>query len=173
MNFARVLQLISDFFEGVNQPFAVIGALGLATIGVSRATFDVDIVAPGEIQGALVDFLESEGFRTEHRSTGYSNHVHSNEELGRLDVVYIRGATAEQVFGGTEIKEGPGGVSLPVPRPEHLAAMKIFAIKNNPMRVLRDLDDVQCILNVPGVNRDEILSYFKKQGLEDLIERLN
>jgi len=59
-----------------------------------------------------------------------------------------------------------------VPRVEHLAAMKIFAIKNNPQRVLQDLDDIRRILDLQNVNRGEIRAYFQKYGLEDLLERL-
>ena len=59
-----------------------------------------------------------------------------------------------------------------MPRVEHLAAMKIFAIKNNPQRVLQDLDDIRRILDLQNVNRGEIRAYFQKYGLEDLLERL-
>jgi len=63
MDFARVLVLVSDFFDEIDERFAVIGALGLAAQGHSRATFDVDI---DEIKGysrryeleALLDRLE-------------------------------------------------------------------------------------------------------------------
>jgi hypothetical protein len=119
-----------------------------------------------------MDFLESQGYLSEHVSSGYSNHTHSNQELGRVDVVYVRGETAEKIFGGVSILDGPGGVSIPVPRPEHLAAMKVFAIKNNPSRVNQDLEDLQQILWAPGVDRDEVLAYIKKIGMEALLDRL-
>ena len=172
MDFAKVLVLVAGFFKEMGRPFAVIGALGLAARGFSRATFDVDIVAPAEIQDDLVAFLEGQGYATEYRSTGYSNHAHPDRDLGRLDVVYVRGETAEKIFAGVSVEEGPGGVKIPVPRPEHIAAMKIFAIKNNPQRVLQDLEDVRQIMGFQGIDRDEIVAYFKKNGLEALLERL-
>lgn len=173
MDFSRVLHLVGGFFEDVDYPFAVIGALGLAARGVSRATFDVDIVVQGDAQDEVIAFLESKGYRTEHRSSGYSNHANSDEDLGSLDVVYVRGETSRRLFEGVSVQDGPGGVKIPVPRLEHLAALKIFAIKNNPRRVLRDLEDIRRILQIPGVNRDEIVAYFRKQGLEGLLERLD
>lgn len=172
MDFARVLQLISAFFTAVGQPFGVIGALGVAARGFSRTTFDVDIVAPQSVQEALVAHLEETGYRTEHLSAGYSNHAHTDRELGRIDVVYVGGETAERIFAEAEMRPGPGGVDIPVPRAEHLAAMKLFGIKNEPSRVLQDLEDIRRLLEVPGVDGDEIRGYFRRYGLEALLDRL-
>jgi len=172
MDFARVLNLLGGYFSRSNQSFAVVGALGIAARGVGRTTFDVDIVARSEAQGRLIAFLESKGYRTDHRSSGYSNHVHEDCELGRIDVIYVSGETAIEIFEGVTMHDGPGGEVIPVPRVEHLAAMKLFAIKNNPQRVMQDLDDIGRILDLENVNRGEIRAYFQKYGLEDLLERL-
>ena len=172
MDFARVLVLVGGLFEGAGRPYAVIGALGLAARGISRTTFDVDIVVPFEAQEELLGFLQSQGYACEHVSSGYSNHSHPDPELGKLDVVYVRGETARKIFDGVSAHEGPGGISIPVPRAEHLAAMKVFAVKNNPCRVFQDLEDIQRIMRLPGIDRDEIIEYIKKQGLEDLLDRL-
>lgn len=172
MDFTRVLVLVGGFLNGVGQPFAVIGALGLAARGFSRSTFDVDIVVSFDVQAQLLAFLESQGYRCEHVSSGYSNHSHPDHELGRIDVVYVRGDTAQKIFDGVSMHDGPDGITIPVPRPEHLAAMKVFAIKNNPQRVLQDLEDLQQILRLPGVDRDEIVAYMKKHEMEALLDRL-
>ncbi len=171
MDFNRVLSLVGGFFDRVGRPYAVIGALGLAARGLSRSTFDVDIVVPFEVQEELLAFLDSQGYVRDHVSAGYSNHSHPIQDLGRLDVVYVRGNTAQKIFDGVSLQDGPGGISIPVPRPEHLAAMKVFAIKNNPRRVLQDLEDLQRILLLPGVDRDEIIEYMKKHDLEGLLDR--
>jgi hypothetical protein len=172
MNFTRVLQLIGAFFDSTGEPFGVIGALGVAAHGFSRTTFDIDIVAAQSVQPKLVEYLESEGFRTLHRSTGYSNHVHDDSELGRIDVVYVGGETRDKIFGGLSTCAGPGGIEIPVPRPEHLAAMKLFGIKNNPRRALQDLEDVARIMDLPGVDVAEIKAYFERYGLGELLDRL-
>jgi len=172
MDFTRVLAMVGDFLRGVDQPFAVIGALGLAARGLSRTTFDVDIVVHFEAQEKLLEFFESKGYKCEHVSSGYSNHSHSDQELGRVDVVYVRGETAAKIFDGASMHRAPGGISIPVPRPEHLAAMKIFAIKNNPKRVFQDLEDIQQILRLPEVDRDEIVAYMRKNDMEALLDRL-
>ncbi len=172
MDFTRVLDLLDGYFSRASQQFAVIGALGIAARGVGRTTFDVDIVTRSEAQVGLIAFLESQGYRTDHRSSGYSNHVHEDSELGRIDAVYVSGETANEIFEGVTMHDGPGGGAIPVPRVEHLAAMKIFAIKNNPQRALQDLDDIRRILDLENVDKGEIRAYFQKYGLETLLERL-
>lgn len=173
MDFERVLAMIGEHFEATGEPFGVVGALGVAAWGFSRTTFDVDIVAPSSAQAALVEFFEGAGYRTEHRSAGYSNHVHADRDLGRVDVVYVGKETAEAIFAGVEMRPGPGGFAIPVPRAEHLAAMKLYGIKNEPTRVLQDLEDVRRLLELPGIDRDEIRGYFRRYGLEALLERLD
>jgi hypothetical protein len=63
---------------------------------------------------------------------------------------------------------GPKGSIVPVLSAEHLAAMKIFAIKNDPTRTLAELEDIRFLLTLPGINRDEIRGYFEKHELGDL-----
>jgi hypothetical protein len=173
VDFERVLRTLSRFFEETNTEWGVIGGLAMAAQGAARTTLDVDIVVDGEMQDRLVEFLESRGFETLYRSTGYSNHIHVDPDLGRVDVVYVRGDTSRELFGGMRNHPGPGGMVIPVPRPEHLVAMKAYSIKNDPQRTLRELADIRILLDAPGVDREEVNKYFEKYGLEELIDRLD
>lgn len=173
VDFERVLRILAGFFDANGAPWGVIGGLAMAAHGSPRTTLDVDIVADGDFQDPLIDYLESLGFTTLHRSSGYSNHLHEDTDLGRIDVVYVRGGTSRQIFGGTELHPGPEGLEIPVPRPEHLAAMKAFAIRNDPSRTLRDLADIRVLLASKGVDRAEVGRYFERYGLEALFERLD
>ncbi len=60
-----------------------------------------------------------------------------------------------------------GGRELPVPRAEHLVAMKVHAMKNDPERVLQDMADIRVLLQVPGIDEDEVRGYFERAGMED------
>ena len=93
MDFARVIDIVSTFLSDRGYPFAVIGGIAVAAYGVVRTTLDVDLVTSREAQTDLVDDLESRGYETIHRSTGYSNHVHDDRMMGRVDVVYVGGKT--------------------------------------------------------------------------------
>ena len=173
MDFERVLRTLSDFFRESGAPWGVIGGLAMTVHGAARTTLDVDIVVDGGIQDRLIEHLESRGYETIHRSTGYSNHLHADANLGRIDVVYVRGDTSRQIIAAMEDHLGPGGVAIKVPRAAHLAAMKTYSIKNDPDRTLRELADIRILLDAPGVDRGEIDRYFVRYGLEHLLERLD
>jgi hypothetical protein len=172
VDFARVLKRIAGYLEGQKQPWALVGGLGMAAYGMQRTTLDIDLVVPGEIQDSLVGFLETEGYETIYRSTGYSNHVHDDPMMGRVDIVYVRGETAVQVFRAPRSVAGPGGVKVAVPRPEHLAAMKVFAMKNDPARTLRELADIRFLLELPDTDPEEVRRYFEKHGMGDRFDEI-
>jgi hypothetical protein len=80
--------------------------------------------------------------------------------------MYVEGRTSELLFGTTRQVLGPGGLSIAVPRPEHLIAMKVQAMKDAPERTWQDLADIGYLLRLPGVDRVEAQRYFTHAGLE-------
>jgi len=165
MDFARILEELGRFLEERGHPWALIGGLGLAAYGIARTTIDVDLVTVQEAQEAVVAWLQGKGFETLHRSAGYSNHLHPDAQWGRVDLVYVGGSTREKLFAGTRWLPGPRGLTVPVPRPEHLAAMKVLAMKNDPDRTLQELADIRALLTLPDVDRQEVRGYFERHGL--------
>lgn len=167
MNLRQTLETMSAFFTREEIPFLVVGALGLHGYGLSRATYDVDLMVGSAAQPRVVGYLESVGYRTLHASAGFSNHVHPEPERGRVDVLYVGGETEREVFAGAVRREVLPGLGLPVPRAEHLAAMKVHAMHNDPDRVLQEMGDIRYLMQLPDVDRDEIRQAFAKRGLLD------
>jgi len=58
------------------------------------------------------------------------------------------------------------------PSPEHIAAMKVQAMKNDPARTFKELADIQFLLQVPGVDDVEIRGYFEKAGLSERFDEI-
>lgn len=161
MELAAVLGEVRGFLDREGIPFAIVGALALHTYGYSRATNDVDLLVGRDAQDRLVSFLEKRGFETLHRSDGYSNHLHADPACGRLDVVYVDADTRDKIFAEAR-PASLAGVSVVVPKPEHLAAMKIHAMKNDPSRAFQDMADIQFLMRLPEVDRDQIRAYFER-----------
>ena len=172
MDFARTFGLVASFLEQQGFPVAVVGALALHGHGVTRATVDLDLVTSAGAQDGLVAFLEAQGYETLHRSQGYSNHLHADAELGRLDLVYVDARTAQRLFAGCAPRLELGDREALVPRAEHLIAMKVQAFKNDPSRELQDLADVQSLLRVPGLDEAEVRGYFERAGMTDRYDAL-
>lgn len=173
MNFSAVTERITTFLDGRQLRWAIVGGVGLAAYGLARTTLDLDFAVETGSQEPLVAFLENDGYRTVHRSRGYSNHLHADPERGRVDFVYVEGETAEKLFAACRLVPGPGGLMIRVASPEHLAAMKVQAMKNDPERTFQDLSDLRFLLGLPGVDRAEVRQYFERQGLSDRYEEIS
>jgi hypothetical protein len=171
MDVARVLDQVRPFLESRNEPYALVGGLALLAYGAPRATFDVDLLAPRRARDGLVAHLEAKGFATLGVQPGFSSHQHPDPALGRLDVIYVSGATADEVFAGCSRRAISGGLDAPVPRAEHLVAMKAQAFAADRSRY-SDLADLQFLLALPGLDAAEARGYFEAAGLAEYFDRL-
>jgi hypothetical protein len=174
MQFDEVLRTFAEFFKREGIRYAVAGGLAIHAWGRSRTTHDMDFVVDGAVQQKVVTFSESIGYRTLHVSSGYSNHEHPDQTFGSVDFLYVYGDTAERVFAEASSRVIAGDAEAPVPRPEHLIAMKVQAIKNAPRRVSIDVPDIEYLLALPGVDRNVVRDYFERAGLlriYDVIEK--
>jgi len=171
MDVSRVLDLVRPFFESRKEPYALVGGLALLAYGAPRATFDVDLLAPRRTRDDLVAFLEASGFTTLSVQPGFSSHHHSEPALGRVDVIYVSGTTADAVFAGCSHMSIAAAVTAPVPRAEHLVAMKAQAFASDRTRY-SDLADLQFLLALPGLDREESRRYFESAGLAEYFDRL-
>jgi hypothetical protein len=172
VDFSKVIDEVAGFLAREKVRFALAGAFALHAYGLSRATSDLDFVTEASVRARLVAFLESLGYETLHSSPGYSNHLHPRSEMGRLDLIYVDGETARMLFESPGASLRLGGHELSVPRPEHLAAMKIHAMKNDPGRALQEMADIRFLLQVDGVDEGEIREYFENAGLREKFDEI-
>ena len=173
MRFDEVLRTFARFFETEGIRYALIGGLAMQAWGRSRLTKDIDFAVDSSVRARLIAFAESLGYETLYVSDGYSNHVHTDEQWGRVDFMYLSGDTAEKIFAAAQAKTVVGDAAAPVASAEHLAMMKAVAMKNFPHRALFEGEDVRLLMNAPGVDRDAIRDYFERHGLLDLYDAID
>jgi hypothetical protein len=172
LDFAMVLAELTRFLSERGIRHAIAGAMALHAHGVSRATTDLDIAVDEDGRSEILSHLAALGYAKLHESEGFSNHLHRDARWGRVDLIYVEGRTADLFFGAAKPAEIFAGVSLPAPRPEHLAAMKAQAVRENPSRAGQDLADVARLLTVPGVDVAEMRRYFERNGLAARFDQL-
>jgi len=172
MRFDEVLRTFGEFFEREGVRWAVGGGLAMHAWGHSRSTNDIDFIVDGAARQRVISFAESLGYETYNASEGFSNHEHPSRDLGKIDLLYVYGDTADKVFGSVSRRIAAGDVSAPVLSPEHLAMMKALAMKNRPPRVLIDSPDVAFLLDLPSTDRNAVRDYFERIGLLELYERI-
>ncbi len=164
MKLKVVLKTLMDFFSTEKIDCALIGAFALKAYGYVRATQDVDFLVRAGNQEKIVRHLEAMGYETVHRSTGFSNHVHPIPGFGRLDFVYVEAETAEAVFSQCKSLLLLEDFYVPVVKAEHLIALKVFAMKNDPDRTYREMADIQQLLRLPEIDLTEVRGYFERYG---------
>lgn len=165
MNFEAVIDALLPFLTTEVCRFALAGAFALHAYGLSRATCDIDFIMDVVCRQKVIGFLEGLGYETIYESDGYSNHVHAIPSMGRLDFIYVVGNTAEELFRGMDTSLKIGQWRIPVPSAEYLAALKIFAMKNDPSRRFQEMADIQFLMNLPETDNDRIREYFERYGL--------
>ena len=112
------------------------------------------------------------GYAPLHVSPGYSSHQHADLAWGGVDLIYVDPDTAGRLFPVCPERLRLGSRDAPVPRAEHLAAMKVQAMRNDPSRLLQDLADVQYLLRLAGTDRAEVGGYFRRAGLTEWYDKL-
>lgn len=167
MDFAGALRRLGDHLDSAEARWAVVGGLALAARGAGRLTHDLDIVTERPAQTGLIAFLESLGYDTLHTSEGYSNHAHSDPKLGRIDIVYVDDDTSRKLFLEASVEEIFPGLSAPVPRAEHLIAMKVLAASNDPTRRLQEMADIVALMRACGIAPRDVRQYFERHDLLD------
>lgn len=171
MDYVRVLDTVTRFLDDRGFRYALVGAFALSSYGMNRTTQDLDFAVDSAARRDLVSFFESLGYETLYCSEGYSNHVHPLPALGRVDCVYVGEPTATRLFESA-VPAPILGRAIRVPKPEHLAAMKVLAMKNDPSRTFQEMADLQFILGVPEVDVAEIRSHFERHGLLERFDEL-
>jgi hypothetical protein len=152
MVLAEMIRFLSE--HGICHALA--GAVALHAFGWSRTTNDLDLIVEEPGRDALLAHLQSLGYELLHSSEGFSNHIHSQRRWGRLDFIYLDAPTAEIIFTEAHVLQVFANIAMPVPRPEHLIAMKKWAMKTDPLRTLRDLVDIDMIEQLANIPRSAI-----------------
>lgn len=146
--------------------------LALVAWGSTRTTADTDLLVDEGFRQALLERLRGAGFETLQDADGFTNLLHTDREIGRLDLIWVEGETSRRMFAAAVERTGPDEAALLVPAPEHLVAMKVKAMKEQPTRVFRDSEDLRLLLSLPGLDENAVRATFERAGLGELHARI-
>ncbi|MFL5275717.1 MAG: nucleotidyl transferase AbiEii/AbiGii toxin family protein [Myxococcales bacterium] len=97
------------------------------------------------------------------------NQLHSR---GRIDFIYLDDRTSDLIFAEASATRVLPGVEMLAPSAEHIAAMKVHAMKNDRSRTLKEMADIQFLLQLPGVDQAQIRRYFDEAGLSERFDEI-
>ena len=147
--------------------WALVGGLAVAVHGEPRFTRDIDVVVGVDDEGAadrVVYFLRGRGYSVrsllEHRPTGRLAAVRmvrvAKESSGPgilVDFLFAQSGIEGEIAAQAEQVEVVPGLTLPVARASHLAAMKAVAFE--PDTRPQDFADLRAILAQCGADEVE------------------
>ena len=172
MDLARLMGIVELVYSAAGSRWLVIGGVAMNAYGHARATYDFDVASEGNRREEILRGLQGDGFRVLNDVPSFTNLLHGDRDLGRLDLMWLDARTFDEVFSETrKVDLGPAGV-VRVASPEHLVGMKVSAIAQQPTRVFRDGADLQYLLAVPGIDDNRVREFFEKAGLLELLGRL-
>ncbi len=178
MDFPSVLDRLLESFSQEGIRWALTGGFAMGTLGAARATADLDFLVHRDDMPRVHARLECLGYRRIHHSENVSQYDHPEAAWGSLDFIHAFRPLALEMLGRALDKPRlEGRRMLRVLRPEDVIGMKVQAMANNPARRLRELADIESLIeaNRDGLDWDLMKIYFNLFGLqvsyEDLKER--
>lgn len=152
----------------------LIGGQAVGVRGYQRVTLDVDFMVTEADYEKLKPAICAEGYRETVRTDVAAKLRAESEHLIDIDFMFVEAET----FRGIQ-KESKAetfqDVQFLVPKPEHLIALKLHAIKQQPdLRELKDLNDIVELIraNQVDVLSESFKSMCLKYGTPELYQKI-
>ena len=127
---------------------AVVGGIALAAYGLPRLTLDLDLVVEARAQ---VDLIQFPGIPRVQDASSVERLLQSRpcrSDVG-IDRLHLR-QRRDEPRAVLKLRSLPGPVALPCRcLAEHLVAMKVTAMKNDPGRTFQEMTDIRFLLTLP------------------------
>lgn len=155
MQYDNIFHLVSEVLRQSGVQAVLIGGFAVNFYRFSRATGDIDFLMTEEDYKKACPFFEKAGCQQVFQSTLYVSLKSEFFPLMPIDVGFVDRKTLEGM-----IREGTQaeimGCKFTVPSLNHLIALKLHAVKNNPENRERwDIRDIMELIKINKVNVDD------------------
>lgn len=140
MDLRNTLKFVHNILDSKSIDHALIGGLGLACYGSTRATIDLDLLIHEDNKSLVKQLLSDNGFNLDYETA----EVMQFSGLGYVDILLARRPISQEILQKSN-ENGPEGIRFA--RAEDLIGLKIQAYKNDPSREFQDKADIQFILS--------------------------
>ena len=152
----------------------LIGGQALASRGYQRLTLDVDFMVTEEDYEKLKPAISSRGYSEVVRTNVAAKWQGQSPDLIDIDFMFVDRATFEAIKKESKEEDYYDGKFL-VPKVEHLIALKLHAMKQQPQR--REPKDLNDVIQLIRTNRIDVKakafeSLCKQFGTDDLYRKI-
>lgn len=153
MGLRQTLTQSHEALERAGVAHALIGGMGLAALGIHRATEDVDYLVHDDHKEKAQQALEGAGWKMVFQT----EEVLHFEGKGRVDLLLARRPLSHEMLTGAG---SDGKTGIPHVRPEGIIGLKIQAFVNDKKREFQDKADIQAIVTrFPDLDWDKVKIY--------------
>ncbi len=141
MKSKSIFELIHEVLEKNKVPAVLIGGFAVNAHKYSRQTVDIDFLITDEDYDRIAADFKNMGFGEVDRQKLCARLQAPFPHSWKVDIVFADKDTTEKIMKeGKEVKIS--GVIFKIPSLPHLIALKLHAIKQEPRRELKDLQDI-------------------------------
>lgn len=154
--------------------YLVIGGHAVNVYCEPRVTLDVDFLVRKDQQAQWSELLVAEGFRADHVGPTFVRFTPPYGVEWRVDLMLVSPETFEKMRATAQPKTLLGIQAL-IPRPEHLIALKLHALKHgNQERFEKDFMDVIALTRNANLDARSAVyrQLFDQFGTAELYERV-
>jgi hypothetical protein len=141
----NVFDLIGQAARTENVLCVLIGGFALHFYGVDRQTMDVDFLVSSEDFAKLEGHLTGGGYRLGEKSNIFARFIPSEKPKLMVDFLFAETKTVERIKADGKIVD-ISGRQFVVPSAQHMVALKLHAIRQNPARKAMDLADITALI---------------------------
>lgn len=154
--------------------FLVIGGYSLEAYGYRRYTEDRDVMVTAEDVPTVENVLIGMGYERAYANNSFLKFKHRLMQLEDVDVMFVTSETFDKLWSRRHAY-CRGTATLHVPAALHIAALKLHAIKNNPDRRGKDLNDIRELIarNPDEFPVDELRTVCERYGPPGIFNDLN
>jgi len=170
-------KMLSEICDTLKIDVIVIGAYAVGAHGYQRATADVDFMVDEESADAIGEKLLDYGYEEAVRTEIAVRYMPTNKDDDNIyiDIILVNPATFKEVLTDAK-KESYEGSTFYVPSLNHIIALKLHAIKQQPnKRKYKDLNDILELIsfNKMDVRSKEFKDLCLKFGTEELYKEIS
>ena len=143
----------------------VVGGMAVNSHGFTRLTVDVDgLIATDDLE-TVAEAFRSAGYSEVTRNHLFARYYRPDIDPGTVDVLLVNQQTMDKMWPdriATTFRDR----ELPIPKLEHLFALKLHAIRNDPRRWGQDLRDIHELMrsNPEVVTRGKLMELCERFG---------
>ncbi len=157
-------------------PFLLIGGHAVILYGIPRFTRDLDLLIPEKNESDWTLFLKKLGYLPYHRTPAFVQFdTKKIDETPPLDLVLVDESTWAKLHAKSKTESLGGEISVSLPDPVHLIAMKLQAAASATRREdATDWSDVIQLIQTQNLNLEDtsFAAIIEKYGGPNALSRL-